>query len=77
MFEVGRMCLKIAGRDSNKYCVVIDKIDNNFVMVDGQTRRKKVNVKHLLPLTKTINIDKNAAHEKITEAFKKLDIKVE
>lgn len=76
MFDIGRICMKIAGRDSKKYCVVIEKIDDNYVMVDGETRRKKVNVKHLMPLNKKIDVTKNASHDKIVEAFNKLGLKL-
>ncbi|MEM5790964.1 MAG: 50S ribosomal protein L14e, partial [Candidatus Aenigmatarchaeota archaeon] len=33
--EVGRVCLKIAGREAGKYCVVLKKIDDNFVLITG------------------------------------------
>lgn len=72
MFDIGRVCMKIAGRDSNKYCVVIDKVDDHTVMVDGQTRRKKVNVKHLMPLKKVLDIGKNASHESVEKELNSL-----
>lgn len=76
MFEIGRVCLKIAGRDANNYCVIIKKIDSSFVMVDGQTRRKKVNVKHLEPTNLTLEIKEDADHGAIVEAFSKIEIKI-
>ena len=76
MIEVGRLCVKIAGRDARKKCVVIDVIDKNFVMIDGQTRRKRCNIKHLIPLQKKIDIPKNASHEEVVSAFKKLGIEI-
>lgn len=76
MYDIGRICIKLAGRDSNKYCVIVDKIDNNYVLVDGQTRRKKVNIKHLMALKKTISLDKNASHEKVVQELQKLGIVV-
>ena len=72
MFDVGRICLKIAGRDANKFCVIVEKIDDHFVLVDGQTRRKKVNIKHLEPTRNTINIKEKADHGIIVEEFSKL-----
>lgn len=65
MFEVGRVVMKIAGRDAGKIGVVIKLIDDKFVMIDGFTRRKKVNIKHLVPLKKTINIKEEAKREEI------------
>ena len=72
MFEIGRVCLKIAGRDAGLKCVIVDVLDNNFVMIDGETRRRKCNVKHLEPLDKEIKIRKSASHENVSEEFNKL-----
>lgn len=69
MMEIGRLCVKTAGRDSNCKCVVIDVLDEKFVMVDGQTRRKKVNIAHLEPLNEVFKIKKNDAHETIAKLF--------
>ena len=35
MMEIGRLCVKLAGRDSNRKCVIIDVVDDNYVFVDG------------------------------------------
>jgi|SRR3989338_1282385 len=72
MFDVGRMCVKIAGRDAGKQCVVVDVLDHTFVMVDGETRRRKVNIKHLEPLDKIIDIAKNASHDDVKASFESM-----
>lgn len=72
MYKPGRVCMKIAGRDSNKLCVIVDVIDANLVLIDGETRRKKVNVKHIEPLKKTLNIKKGASRADVIKAFKTL-----
>ena len=72
MFNIGRVCMKIAGRDSNKYCVVIEQVDAKTVIVDGETRRKKVNIKHLMPLKKILDIKKNASHEAVEKELSKI-----
>lgn len=59
IFEVGRVCVKIAGRDAGRKCVVVEN-HGNFVTVDGDVRKKKVNVKHLEPLAKTIDVSGGA-----------------
>ena len=28
MFDIGRVCMKIAGRDAGKKCVIIDVVDD-------------------------------------------------
>ncbi|MBI4983391.1 50S ribosomal protein L14e [Candidatus Woesearchaeota archaeon] len=76
LFEVGRSCLKIAGRDAGKKCVVVEQLDNTYVLVDGETRRKKVNLKHLEPSNQMIEIKEKASHEEVKEAFQKLGIKI-
>lgn len=76
MFEIGRLCVKIAGRDAGKKCVVIDTIDKNSVLIDGETRRRKCNLSHLEPLDKIITIKKNISHEEIKNEFEKLGLKV-
>jgi len=74
MFEVGRLCIKIAGRDAGKTCIVIDVLENNYVLIDGQTRRRKCSTSHLDPLEKVVKIKKNASNKSVVEALKSEDI---
>lgn len=74
IFDVGRLCVKIAGRDAGEKCVVVEMIDDLFVVVDGATRRKKVNIRHLEPLEQTIDIKEKASHQEVQAAFKKLGL---
>jgi len=53
VYNVGRICLKIAGRDAGQKCVILDKKDDK-VLIDGQTRRRYVNPEHLEPLSNTL-----------------------
>jgi len=76
MIEVGRLCIKIAGRDAGLKCVIVDVLDDKFVLIDGETRRRKCNILHLEPLKDTIKIKKNASHEGVKEEFEKLGLKV-
>jgi len=76
MIEVGRLCLKIAGRDSGKKCLVVETIDDKTVMVDGQTRRKKCNIKHLEPTKTKIHLKKGASHSEVAKEFSKLGIEI-
>jgi len=76
MFEIGRLCKKLSGRDANQYCVVVEKIDNRHVLIDGNTRRKKCNIKHLEPLDKLFEINKGAKTEEIHKLFVASKIKV-
>jgi large subunit ribosomal protein L14e len=76
MFEIGRICVKLAGRDAGMKCVIIDSIDDNFVMIDGQTRRRKCNLKHLEPTNQLIEIGKNASSTEVANALKEIGIEV-
>lgn len=70
--EIGRVCVKIAGRDAGGKCVVLDVLDKNHVLIDGEVRRKKVNTLHLEPLDAVVKIKKGAAHEEVMAALKDL-----
>lgn len=76
IFDVGRLCMKIAGRDAGRTCVVVEQLDNTFVLVDGDTRRRKVNLKHLEPLPEMVELGKGASHEVVSREFKKLGLPV-
>jgi large subunit ribosomal protein L14e len=70
LYDVGRVCIKIAGRDARKKCVVVDILDNMYVMIDGETRRRKCNVAHLEPLHLLVDIKTNASNEEVVQALK-------
>ena len=74
IYEIGRICVKIAGRDAGRKCVVVENVDDKFVMIDGNVRRKKVNIKHLEPLAETVEIKDKASHEDVKAAFDKLGL---
>jgi large subunit ribosomal protein L14e len=64
--DIGRVCLKVQGREKGKRCVVIDVIDRNFVVVTGPgVKRRRVNMNHITPLDETISIQKNATDEEV------------
>ena len=76
MFEIGRLVVKTAGRDSNKKAVIVDILENNYVLIDGETRRKKCNTVHLEPLKEIIKIKKGASHAEVKKALESAGIKV-
>ncbi|HLD33582.1 MAG TPA: 50S ribosomal protein L14e [Candidatus Nanoarchaeia archaeon] len=76
MYNIGRLCSKIAGRDAGKQCVVVDVVNQHTVLVDGETRRKKVNVQHLEPLQTVLDLKKGASHEDVKRAFEHIGLKV-
>ncbi len=76
MIEIGRLCMKLAGRDAGKHCVIVDVVDEKFVLIDGETRRRKCNVLHLEPMKTVLKIKKNASHEDVVKEFKTINIEI-
>jgi large subunit ribosomal protein L14e len=76
MFDVGRVCVKIAGRDAGEKCVIVEVLDDTYVLVDGMTRRRKCNKLHLEPTSKTLDIKAKASHDDVAKAFKELGLEV-
>ncbi len=72
--EIGRLVVKIAGRDAGKKAVIIDILDDKYVLIDGETRRRKCNILHIEPLNQKIEIKKNASHEEVAKALKEIGI---
>ena len=71
IYDIGRVCIKIAGRDAGKKCIIVDIIDDVYVLVDGQTRRRKCNISHLEPTKKVLDIKKGASADDVVAVFEK------
>ena len=72
--EVGRICIKVTGRETGKQCVIIDLIDKNFVLITGPQsvtgiKRRRVNINHLKPAEQKIKIKQGATDEEVTQAL--------
>ena len=76
MIEIGRICIKLAGRDAGRECVIVDVLDGNYALIDGNVRRRKCNILHLEPTSKKIDVKKGASHEDVEKEFSKLKIDV-
>ena len=73
--EVGRICVKLLGREAGRKCVVVDLADKSFVLVTGPkkvtgVRRRRANVNHIEPLQDSVDIKRGASDEEVTEALK-------
>lgn len=73
-FEIGRICVKVAGREAGRKCVIVDIIDDNFVLVTGPkgvsgVKRRRANIKHLEPTPFKIDIKKGASDEEVVKAL--------
>lgn len=76
MIEIGRICIKLAGRDAGREAVIVDILKDNYVLIDGNVRRRKCNIAHLEPTSKKIELKKNASHEDVKKEFSKLKLAV-
>jgi large subunit ribosomal protein L14e len=87
MLEPGRVCIKIAGREASRYCIIVEKIDDSFVLITGPktvtgVKRRKCNIDHIEPTEHKFEIDSKADDTHLEELWKssglieKLGIKV-
>jgi large subunit ribosomal protein L14e len=73
--EVGRICVKLVGREAGRKCVIVDLIDKSFILVTGPktvtgVRRRRTNVNHIEPLQDKIDVKRGASDEEVAEALK-------
>jgi large subunit ribosomal protein L14e len=73
--EVGRICVKLTGREAGRKCVIVDIIDKNFVLITGPknvtgVKRRRANINHIEPLQEKVAIKRGASDEEVAEALK-------
>lgn len=79
MFEVGRVCLKLAGREAGNYCVIVKKMDEKFVMVTGpksltKVKRRRCNINHLEPIEEKVRIKSEASDSEVLKAYQEASL---
>jgi large subunit ribosomal protein L14e len=72
--EVGRICVKQAGRENGKKCVVIDIMDKSFVLITGPkkvtgVKRRRVNINHVMPLQDKVEVIRGASDDEIAQVL--------
>jgi large subunit ribosomal protein L14e len=72
--EVGRICVKQAGRENGKKCVVIDVMDKSFILVTGPKKitgikRRRVNINHVMPLQEKIDVKRGASDDEVAQTL--------
>lgn len=83
--DIGRICIKTAGRESGKYCVVLKKLvyektkSDSFVLVAGPklltgVKRRRSNIQHLKPTAYTLEVKEDATDEEIISAYDKANL---
>jgi len=81
VLEIGRLCMKIAGREAGRYCVVVkpagkSKEDKSFVVVTGPrlltgVKRRKVNIEHVKATEYKLEVIEDASDEEVINAYEK------
>jgi large subunit ribosomal protein L14e len=74
--DIGRICVKLSGREAGKKCVVLDIVDKNFALVTGppkltEVKRRRVNIQHIEATPEHVEIKKGATDEEVTKALEK------
>ena len=73
--EVGRICVKLTGREAGRKCVIVDVMDKTYILITGPKtvtgiKRRRANINHVEPLQDKITITRGASDEEIAEALK-------
>jgi len=76
VLDIGRVCLKISGREAGKYCCVLKNIDKSFVLITGPklltgVKRRRCNIEHLEPTEYKLDIKEEATDEEVIAAYEK------
>jgi len=74
--EVGRLCVKLSGREAGMKCVVVDVVDKSFALITGPktvsgVRRRRVNINHVEPLEESVDVKRGASDEDVAQVLKK------
>lgn len=72
--EIGRICVKISGREAGRKCVIVDIIDENYVLITGPknltgVKRRRCNINHIEVLDKKIDVAKGASDEEVVKSL--------
>jgi len=72
--EVGRLCVKVRGREAGRKCVIVEIIDDNFVVITGPkdvsgVKRRRANINHIELLPEKISIEPGASDEDVKKAL--------
>lgn len=75
LFDIGRCCVILRGRRAGKKAIVVEIIDENFVLITGPAslngiKRRRMNVDHLIPLNVRLNIERGASDEMVLKAIR-------
>jgi large subunit ribosomal protein L14e len=72
--DIGRVCVKLLGREAGKKCIIVDIVDKNFVLITGPkqlngVKRRRVNASHIEPTEKKVDIKRGESDEELIKAL--------
>ena len=72
--DIGRICIKLTGREAGKKCIIVDIVDRNFILITGPkqlngVKRRRVNVSHIEPTERKLNIQRSETDEELMKAL--------
>lgn len=78
--QIGRVIVKTNGREAGKKGIIVDIINENYVLLTGpkivtSVRRRKCNIRHLEPTDKVVAIKRDATDEEVAAAIETAKLK--
>jgi large subunit ribosomal protein L14e len=72
--EIGRICVKQAGREQGKKCVIVDIMDKSFILVTGPknltgVKRRRVNLEHMSVIEDKVEVKRGASDDEVVQAL--------
>jgi large subunit ribosomal protein L14e len=72
--DIGRICVKLTGREAGKKCIIVDIVDRNFVLITGPkqvngVKRRRVNTDHIEPTEKKIKVKRGENDEALMKTL--------
>ncbi len=79
LIDIGRVVVITRGRRAGKKAIVVDIIDENFVLITGPkelngVKRRRMNVDHLMPLSIKVEIPRGASDEEVVNAIREREL---
>jgi len=80
LIDIGRIVVITRGRRAGRKAVVVDIMDENFVIVTGPkelngVKRRRMNIDHLIPLNIKLEIDRGASDEDVMKQIEDRNLK--
>lgn len=74
VLDVGRVVVKLLGREAGRKAVIVDIVDENYVVITGPksltgVKRRRVNINHIEPTDRKIEVKRGAPDEEVLRAL--------